>query len=206
MPITCLVADDHPAVVDAVGRFLTGQGIHVVGRAHSGDDAVEQIERHNPQVAVLDLRMPGLTAIDVAERAAASSPSTAVVVYTDFADGERLAEAITAGILGFIVKDAPLSELLRAINMVADGVAYVDPTLAAPLVREGLAPPSQRLTDSERDAIRLLADGAPTEQIGLMLGISHDAANAEIRTAMRKLRAETRTQAVATALRRCLIS
>jgi DNA-binding NarL/FixJ family response regulator len=203
--ITCVVADDHPAVVDSIGRFLTRQGIEILGRAHSGDEAVEQIEDHQPQVAVLDLRMPGLTAIDVAQRVASSSPRTAVIVYTGFANGERLAEAIRAGIRGFIVKDAPLSELVRAIGMVADGLPYVDPTLAAPLVRGGLVQSRERLTDHERDAIRLLADGVSTDRIGLALGVSHQSATGHIRAAMRKLRAETRTEAVATALRRCLI-
>jgi DNA-binding NarL/FixJ family response regulator len=204
--ITCLVADDHPAVLDSVTRFLAKQGIRIVGKAQSGDEAVAQIGETRPQVAVLDLHMPGMSGIDVAAEVAASSPDTAVIVYTGFADRDRLSEAIRSGIRGFIVKDAPLPELTRAISMVADGLPYVDPTLAPSLVREGLAQPAERLTDREREVMRLLADGLTTEGIGQTLAISGETAQTHISTAMRKLGADTRTQAVATALRRCQIS
>jgi DNA-binding NarL/FixJ family response regulator len=205
-PITCIVADDHPAVVDSVARFLTKQGLDIVGRARTGDEAMEQIARSSPQVAVLDLRMPGLTAIDVAQRVAASSSRTAIIVYTGVPDGDELMDAIGVGIRGVLVKDAPLSELLRAIDMVANGLSYVDPTLAARVVRDGVAEPADRLTDLERDAMRLLADGATTVHVGRVLGVSTKAAHSLIRAAMRKLRADSRTEAVATALRRCLIT
>jgi DNA-binding NarL/FixJ family response regulator len=205
-PITCLVADDHPAVVDSVARCLIGHGIEVVAKAHTGSEAVEQIERCRPRVAVIDLHMPGFTGIDVAQQVVASSPETGVIVYTGFGDGHRLTEALGAGIRGFIVKDAPLSDLIRAITMVADGLPYVDPTLAALLVREGASQPGEPLNDSERDVIRLLADGLTTERIAQLLGVSGDTARERIHGAMQKLHAETRTQAVATALRRCLIT
>ena len=204
-PITCLVADDHPAVVDSVARCLTAHGINVVGVAYSGQDAVAQIALYRPQVAVIDLQMPGLAGIEVAQQAVAASPDTGVIVYTGFGDGDRLVEALGAGSRGFIVKDAPLADLIRAIGMVADGLTYVDPTLAAPLVRDGVPRPAELMDEAERDVLRLLADGLTTERIAQLLGVSGETARTQIHGAMQKLRAGTRTQAVATALRRCLI-
>ena len=95
--MTCLVADDHPAVVEAVADVLAENGIEIAGRARDGNDAVEQIEKHKPDVAILDLRMPGLSGIEVARHVARTAPDTAVILYTAFGDRALLTEALDAG-------------------------------------------------------------------------------------------------------------
>ncbi|MDX6398544.1 MAG: hypothetical protein QOJ43_1952, partial [Gaiellaceae bacterium] len=110
---TCLVADDHPAVVEAVVDVLTENGIDIAGRARDGGDAVEQIELHKPDVAILDLRMPGMSGIEVARQIGRTAPDTAVILYTAFGDRALLTEALDAGARGFVLKEAPLAEVVR---------------------------------------------------------------------------------------------
>ncbi len=104
-----------------------------------------------------------------------------------------------------IVKDAPLVDLIRAIEMVAAGQPYIDPTLAVPLVRGDAPHAGERLTETEREIVRLLADGATTPRIQSSLGMEPEAVRLHLGAAMKKLRADTHPQAIATALRRCLI-
>ena len=110
---TCLVADDHPAVVEAVADVLEENGIEIAGRARDGKDALVQIEEHHPNVAILDLRMPGLSGIEVARHVARTVPETAVILYTAFGDRALLTEALDAGARGFVLKEAPLAEVVR---------------------------------------------------------------------------------------------
>jgi DNA-binding NarL/FixJ family response regulator len=204
--ISCVVADDHPAVVESVARFLRESGIDVVGTALTGEEAVRLVAQLRPRVAVVDLRMPDVVGINVALRVAEASPETAVLIFTGQPDQQHMADILDSGLGGMIVKDAPLSELVRAVGMVASGLAYVDPTLAEGIVRRRVTRPRQPLTDSERECVRLLADGLGTSQIAGALGTSPEQADATARAAMRKLGAETRAEAVATALRRCIIT
>ena len=92
-PTSVLVADDHPAVVEAVADVLQEQGIEIAGRARDGSDAVEQIELRKPHVAILDLRMPGLSGIEVARQVARTAPDTAIILYTAFGDRALLSPA-----------------------------------------------------------------------------------------------------------------
>jgi DNA-binding NarL/FixJ family response regulator len=201
-----LVADDHPAVVEAVADVLTEHGIDVVGRARDGDDAVEQIELRKPTVAILDLRMPGQSGIEVARQLARSQSDTAVILYTAFGDRALLTEALDAGARGFVLKEAPLAEVVRAVELVASGRTYVDPVLAGVLSSSAATDRMTNLTQRERDVLRLLADGMSNEEIGKNLFISPETVRTHVRKAMAKLDADTRTQAVATALRQSLIA
>ena len=126
-----LVADDHPAVVEAIADVLAEHGIEIAGRARDGNDAVEQIELRKPTVAILDLRMPGQSGIEVARLVARSAPDTAVILYTAFGDRALLTEALDAGARGFVLKEAPLAEVVRAVELVASGRTYVDPSWRA---------------------------------------------------------------------------
>ena len=203
--VTCLVADDHPAVLDAVCEYLGASGIEVVGRASDGTEALEKLETRKPQVALIDLRMPGLSGIEVAKRAARSTPQTAVILYTGYGDRALLTEALDAGVRGFVLKEAPLEDLLRAVQVIAAGGQYVDPVLAGMLaVAAGERVP--QLTQRERDVLRLLAEGLSNDEIGKQLFISGETVRTHIRKAMDKLDADTRTQAVAKALRQHLIA
>jgi DNA-binding NarL/FixJ family response regulator len=204
--ITCYVADDHPAVVQAVVDHLTAHGIDVVGRARDGQEALAGIEETKPAVAVLDLRMPRMSGIEVARRAARSAPETAVILYTAYGERALLTEALDAGARGFVLKEAPLAELQRAVELVAEGRTYVDPVLAGVLSSGAAQDKTLELTQRERDTLRLLADGHSNEEIGKLLFISPETVRTHVRKAMAKLDADTRTQAVATALRQSLIA
>lgn len=205
-PTTCLVADDHPAVVEAVADVLDEHGIEVAGRARDGQEALEKIEAAKPDVALLDLRMPGLSGIEVARQVGKSAPETAVILYTAFGDRALLTEAMDAGARGFVLKEAPLAEVVRAVELVAAGRTYVDPVLAGVLSSSAATEKMSKLTQRERDVLRLLADGMSNEEIGKALFISPETVRTHVRKAMAKLDADTRTQAVATALRQSLIA
>jgi DNA-binding NarL/FixJ family response regulator len=203
---TIVVADDHPAVVEAVADVLAENGIDIVGRARDGSDAVSQIEESKPDVAILDLRMPGMSGIEVARQIGRTAAETGVILYTAFGDRALLTEALDAGARGFVLKEAPLAEVVRAVELVASGRTYVDPVLAGVLSSSAATEKITSLTQRERDVLRLLADGMSNEEIGKALFISPETVRTHVRKAMAKLDADTRTQAVATALRQSLIA
>jgi DNA-binding NarL/FixJ family response regulator len=205
-PITCVVADDHPAMLTAVADILGRSGIEVLGRGRDGAEALALIESEKPRVALIDVRMPRLSGIEVAERAAETSPETSIVFYTAFGDRALLSEALDAGVRGFVLKEAPLVDLVRAVERVAAGDAYVDPVLAGVLVSGHITDRVPSLTQRERETLRLLADGLSNEEIGKRLHISPETVRTHVRKAMSKLQADTRTQAVAKALRQSIIS
>jgi DNA-binding NarL/FixJ family response regulator len=205
-PLRCLVADDHPAVLNAIADYLGEAGIEVVARARNGQDALDQIESIQPSVAVVDLRMPGLSGIEVARRAGGVSPATGVILYTGAGDQGLLIEAVDAGARGFVLKEAPLTDLVRAVETVAAGGTYVDAVLAGTLASGHATGRLVELTERERAVLRLLADGMKYEEIGKELFISPETVRAHVQKAMSRLDANTRTQAVATALRKALIA
>ena len=205
-PITCVVADDHPAMLTAIADVLARHGFDVVGRARDGGEALALIESERPDIALGDVRMPRLSGIEVATQAATTAPDTAIVFYTAFGDRALLAEALDVGARGFVLKEAPLVDLVRAVERVAAGDAYIDPVLAGMLVSAQLAERAPSLTQREREVLRLLADGLANEEIGKTLHISPETVRTHVRKAMAKLDADTRTQAVATALRQSIIS
>lgn len=205
-PITCVVADDHPAMLTAVAEILGRSGFAVVGRARDGAEALGLIESEKPALAIVDVRMPQLSGIEVAVRVATTAPGTAIVFYTAFGDRALLSEALDVGARGFVLKEAPLADLVRAAERVAAGEAYVDPVLAGVLVSSHFTDRAPSLTQREREVLRLLADGLANEEIGKTLHISPETVRTHVRKAMAKLEADTRTQAVATALRQSIIS
>jgi DNA-binding NarL/FixJ family response regulator len=204
-PITCVIADDHPAMLTAVAEVLIKHGVDVVGKASDGQDALEQIEAKQPRVALVDVRMPRLSGIELAKRAAMVAPNTSIVFYTAYGDRALLSEALDVGARGFVLKEAPLPDLVRAVERVAAGEAYVDPVLAGVLV-SAQTDKMPSLTQREREVLRELADGHSNEEIGKRLFISPETVRTHVRKAMAKLEADTRTQAVAKALRQSLIS
>ena len=202
----CVIADDHPAVLDAVASVLERRGIAVAGRARDGNEALAVIEAHKPSVALLDIRMPGASGIEVARSAGRVAPETSIILYTGFGDRELLTEALDAGARGFVLKEAPLEDLVRAVETVAAGGTYVDPVLAGVLASSEATARIPKLTQRERDVLRLLADGLGNDEIGKRLFISPETVRTHVRKAMDKLDADTRTQAVAEALRQSLIA
>ena len=204
--IRCLIADDHPAMVEAVGEVLVENGLEIVGRARDGEEALAAIKDLAPAVAVVDVRMPRLSGIELARRVQREAPDTSVILYTAYGDRALITEAIDAGVRGFVLKEAPLADLVRAVEIVARGGTYVDPVLAGILASPELTGKLPALTQRERDVLRLLADGLSNEEIGKRLFISPETVRTHVRKAMDKLNADTRTQAVATAIRQSLIA
>ena len=202
MSVTCVIADDHPAVLDSLTRVLESNGVSVVAQVRDGDDAVRAIEALEPDVAVVDVRMPGLSGMAVARKVARR---TAVILYTGHSNRTLAVEALDVGVRGFVLKEAPLADLVRAIDTVSSGGVYVDPVVAGTLATGDKPGQLRLLSQREREVLRLLADGLRNEDIGRRLHITAETARAHIRNAMRKLDADTRTQAVATALRQSVI-
>src|SRR5438094_770347 len=205
MPVTCIVADDHPAIVDAVCRFLEGEDeVELLGTAPDGDRALRLIEERSPDVAVVDIRMPGFGGIEIARRLVADGRDTAVILYTGHAERGLLLEALDAGARGFLLKEAPLNDLARAIRLVSGGATYVDPALAGLVAGSDAVDRLPKLTKREREVLRLIADGSRNEQVAVTLRISPLTVRTHVRKAMEKLEADTRTHAVARALRESL--
>lgn len=204
--ITCVIVDDHPPIVDSITRVLAASGVEVIGSAGNGTDAIDAIRRLRPQIALVDVRMPGLSGMDVARAIVKEIPQTAICLYTGHSERALLLEAIDLGVRGFVLKEAPLVDLIRAVETVARGGTYVDPVLAGILTSPDATKKLTMLTPRERDVLRLLADGMRNEEIGRNLHISPDTVRAHVRKAMERLDADTRTEAVATALRQQLIS
>ena len=203
----CILADDHPAIVDAVSRFLEEvDDVELVGQAVDGGRALQLIDDLGPDVAVLDIRMPEPNGIEIARRLSAAGSDTAVILYTAAGERSVLLEALDAGARGFLMKEAPLDDLARAIRIVAGGGTYVDPALAGLLAGPQAAERLHTLTKREREVLRLLADGMRNIQVAEELSISPLTVRSHVKKAMDKLEADTRTQAVALALRESLIT
>jgi DNA-binding NarL/FixJ family response regulator len=202
-----MIADDHPAIVEAVRRVVEREEeMELVGRAGDSEQALRLIEQHRPDVALLDVRMPGVGGIEIARQLSAGASETAVILYTGLADRAVLLEALDAGARGFVLKEAPLQEVIRAMRIVAAGGSYIDPALAGVLASPEATERLPALTKRERQILRLLADGMRNEDVGRRLHISPLTVRTHVKNAMAKLEANTRTQAVASALRQSLIT
>jgi len=199
---TCVVADDHPALLRAAVDVLTSGALDVVAAVGDGPAAVAAAESAQPDVAVLDFRMPGLAGGELVRAVRERCPRTAVVVYTAGDDEELVRTAVHAGATGVVLKDAPLSDLLRAVDAVLDGSVYVDPGLATALRPERRETTQAALTARELDVLSLLGDGLTHDAIGERLQLSTDTVRTHVRKAAARLGARNRTHAVALAIRR----
>ena len=207
VPFRCVIADDHPAIIDAVSRYLADvDDVEIVAQAQDGDQALRLIEELVPDVAIVDIRMPGATGIDIARKLSAEESPTKVILYTGHSERSLLLEALDAGARGFLVKEAPLDDLARAIRTICGGGTYVDPALAGVLAGPQAAERLPTVTKREREILRLLADGMRNEQVAQQLSISPLTVRTHVKNAMQKLEADTRTEAVAKALRDSLIA
>ncbi|MGN6380944.1 MAG: response regulator [Gaiellales bacterium] len=198
--------DDHAAVREGVKMILTrDREISVIGESGSGESAIEMAARRRPDVVVMDVRMEGMDGFEATRRIVAELPDVAVILYT--AHGERglLAEGLDCGARGYVLKDAPPDDIVRAVKRVAEGGAYVDPTLASELVTPRATERLPALSAREREILSMLANGMSNPEIAAKLFISPETVRTHVRNAMTKLEADTRTQAVALALRYALI-
>lgn len=200
MSARVLVADDHPALVAAVASYLDANDLDVIGPAADGDAAVRLAEVHKPDLALVDWRMPRRSGAELVTAILEASPETRVVVYTADGDEHLAREALDAGAVSVLLKEAPLPDLLRAVEATLNGRSYLDPALRR------TAKNRTALTQRELEVLSLLADGLRHEEIGARLGIGPETVRTHLRKASERLGATTRTQAVATAFRMGLIA
>ncbi len=197
---TCLLAYDHPALTAAVSAYLGGHGFEVVGPVPDGRRAVQLATQAQPELALVDYRMPRLAGTDLISALREAAPETKIVVYTAEGDDGLARDVLSAGAVALVLKEAPLADLVRALEAALSGSSYLDPALARDPA------PGRKLTQRELDVLGLLAEGLQHEEIGRRLGISAETVRTHLRKACDRLGAATRTQAVATALRLGLIA
>ncbi len=197
---TCLLADDHPALTVAIAAFLGENGFDVVGPVADGRRAVALAEKTQPELAVIDYRMPRLSGLELIQALREASPTTRIAVYTADADEALAQDVLAAGAVAVVLKEAPLPDLVRALEAALAGKSYIDPALTK------ATSSSCKLTARELEVLTLLAEGLQHEEIGRRLGISSETVRTHLRKASDRLGASTRTQAVATALRLGLIA
>ncbi|QWW19706.1 response regulator transcription factor [Schaalia sp. 19OD2882] len=188
-PIRVLVADDETLLRDALEALLGLQGdIDVVAVAASGTEAIAQITRHQPDVAVLDLQMPGADGIEVTEQVIAAGVPTRCLICTSHARPGYLKRALEAGARGFVPKTTPAKLMAEVIRRVHSGQRYVDPELSAEAIAAGDSP----LTPREADVLELAASGAPIDEIAQRACLSPGTVRNYLSSAALKLDAPNR--------------
>ncbi|MDX6407988.1 MAG: hypothetical protein QOE13_1059 [Gaiellaceae bacterium] len=194
--ISCIVADDHPALLAALGDFLEEHGYQVVAACANCRDALAAVTAERPDVAVLDYLMPGRGGVDLISDVLAASADTRIVVYTGDGTTELAAEVLRAGARAILLKQAPLEDLLRALGAAYDGARYVDPLLAS-----GAQSQKVVLTQREHEVLELVAEGHGQQEIGRRLSIGSETVRAHLQKVRKRLSAATSTEAVAKAIR-----
>jgi two-component system response regulator DesR len=191
--IRIVLADDETLIRDAVARLLDLEDdLEVVAVAGSGPEAIAALGRERPDVAVLDLQMPGADGIEVAEAVLAEQPGCGVVIVTGHGRPGHLKKALGAGVRGFLPKSVPATVLADTIRQVAAGGRYVDPELAADAIAAGDSP----LTAREADVLELAADGAPVEEIAQRAALAPGTVRNYLSSAVAKLGVANRHEAV----------
>ena len=202
--ITCMIVDDHEVVREGLRLSLSrAPHIRVVGEAADGRAAIELAERRKPNVVIMDVRMPGLDGLDATKELLEKEPNTAVLIFTAYSERSLLARGLESGAKGYILKEAPHETLVRAIEKVAGGDSFIDPALM-PAFLSG-KDREEMLTAREREILQLLADGMSNADAAQRLFISQETVKSHVRHILAKLEADTRTHAVAIALRDAII-
>jgi DNA-binding NarL/FixJ family response regulator len=201
----CLIADDHPALLVAVADFLSANGFDIVATANDGLSAVEAAKTLKPDVALIDFRMPRLAGLELLKQLQAEAPATRIAIYTADADRDLVRSALAAGATAVVLKEAPLLDLLRALQSALRGRPYVDPVLGRAAF-EGRQRTGGPLTQRESEVLLLVAEGMSHDEIGKELNIGAETVRTHVQKARTRLGASNRTHAVATALRLGLIA
>jgi DNA-binding NarL/FixJ family response regulator len=201
--ITTLIVDDHEVVREGLRLSLSrAPNIRVVGEASDGASAVAMTKRRRPNVVVMDVRMPGMDGLEATKQITAEVPEAAVLIFTAYSERSLLSRGLESGAKGYILKEAPHDTLLRAITKVAAGETYVDPALMPAFFAKDR---DDMLTSREREILQLLADGMSNADVAGRLFISQETVKSHVRHILAKLEADTRTHAVAIALRDAII-
>jgi DNA-binding NarL/FixJ family response regulator len=192
-----VLVDDHEIVRIGIAQVLHAtHGIDVVGVAADGEEAIAVVEATRPDVVLMDLSMPRVDGIEAIRRLARSAPETHIVALTSFCERDRILAALTAGAIGYLLKDAEPDELVSGVRAAAAGNCPLAPKAAiAVLHAREVGSAHIALTDRERAVLRLVAEGAQTKQIALTLGISTKTVKRHLTSIFRQIGVTDRLQA-----------
>lgn len=208
MTVRVVLADDQPLVRNGLRVLMAdAPDIDVVGEAGTGAEAVRLVRDTEPDVAVMDIRMPGMDGIEATGLITAAAGTTRVLILTTFDDDEYIYGALRAGASGFLVKDMALDDILGAIRVVAAGDALIAPSVTRRLIAEFAARPEPaprprpvgNITEREREVLTLVGRGMSNSEIAAHLHISVATAKAHVARLLTKLEARDRVQLVITA-------
>lgn len=204
--IRVLVADDHPVVRTGVkGMLATQPDFDVVGEACDGEEAVRKVDELQPDVVLMDLRMPGVDGVEATRRIRAQHPEVQVLVLTTYDTDEDILRAVEAGAVGYLLKDSPREELFRGVHAAARGESLLAAAVASRLVGRMRTPPGQALSPRELEVLALVAEGRPNKDIARSLFISETTVKTHLAHIFTKLGVDDRTAAVTVALDRGVI-
>jgi two-component system NarL family response regulator len=199
-----MIIDDHPVVRVGLASMLNTQpGIDVVGSASSGVEALALLEKLTPDVILIDLRMPGMSGVEVMRAINLRPNPPRMIVLTSFDLDEDIYQCVGAGAYGYVLKDAPQDRLLEAIRVVYGNKRYFPAEIAGRLT-ERMA--KARLTPREHQVLQLVAKGLTNKEIGRAFGISDNTARNHVNSIIEKLEVSDRTEAATMAIRQGLVS
>lgn len=205
MSVRVVVADDQRVVRDGLVTLLKLlPGIDVVAAASDGAEAVAMVAEHNPDVLLVDLRMPNVDGVEATRQVRAEYPGTEVVVLTTYSDDDSVLSALRAGARGFLTKDADAESIGRAIEAAAAGQSILDADVQRRLIEGATTapkPPDTGLTPRELDVLRLIAEGLSNTEIARRLVVSEATVKTHINHLFAKANLRDRAQAVAYAYR-----
>lgn len=205
-PVRLLVADDHPVVRDGiVGMVSSDQDIEVVGEASDGAEAVRLARALQPDVVLMDLRMPGTDGVTAIRELLRLGVPCRIVVLTTYDSDADVLPAIQAGATGYLLKDVPRDELVRAVHAAAKGHSALAPSVASRLVDRVRAPEASLLTPRELQVLALVADGATNREVGAQMHLSEATVKTHLLSVYGKLGVGDRAAAVAEGFRRRLL-
>ena len=210
MTIRVLIVDDHPVTREGLRDALEiSEEIEVAGEAATGEEAVEAARAQTPDVVFMDVRMPGIGGIEATRRIREASPETKVILFTIDESRSSMAEAIQAGVSGYLLKDAGADELVNAARLAVEGKAVIHPQLTAAFIEEvqlaDKRPEATPLSKREKEILQKVAYGATTKEVAKELGISPHTVKTHLERIFEKLGANDRAQAVAIAFRSGLV-
>ena len=205
-----LIVDDHPITRDGLRSVLgAADDIEVVGEATNGEEAVAQAAELEPDVIFMDIRMPKMNGLEATRQIREARPDTKVILFTVEESRVGIAEAIQAGVSGYLLKDVSADELIKAARLAAEGKAVIHPALTQTFLEEAQSSGGRRheepLSPRETQILQMIAYGATTKEVASKLTISPHTVKTHLERIFEKLRANDRAEAVAIALRRGLV-